>query len=226
MPRAHVRWSRHATPRRSSRSSISPSELEQRLLSAYAVELLPVERLHEAGYRPGSPAPAIGCVATARAELRELVTGLAGVLAIAMMVVAVWGLWALGLFGLEGAEDVPSEPAIETVVVAGPFADDVDPRPPLALRHPILEPSDVFSFGVVCGHRIGSRVDLKACGRPRAEIIGFYRSPPEPRRACVPAGHAYTRKRSFSVCWFDPEDGVGPGLELVRLPRVHLLDLS
>ncbi|HLA93885.1 MAG TPA: hypothetical protein VJO36_10150, partial [Actinomycetota bacterium] len=130
-------------------------------------------------------------------------------------------LRAMGVFSIPGTPEEVVAPS--PAAVAGPFADDVVSLPPVELAHPRPERGGhrALLFGTLCGHRIGIAVQMMACGRARAELLGFYSSPPEPRRECN-LGTAYSRKRNLSVCWFDLTDESGPPLDLLRLPGVHL----
>jgi len=209
----------HAIPGRD-HGSFSPDELQQMLLSTYAVDPLPVESLHEAGFGVGHPSPNT-FAAAAKAEARELSRSGSGVITVALLIAAFFALRAMGVFSIPGTPEEVVAPS--PAAVAGPFADDVVSLPPVELAHPRPERGGhrALLFGTLCGHRIGIAVQMMACGRARAELLGFYSSPPEPRRECN-LGTAYSRKRNLSVCWFDLTDESGPPLDLLRLPGVHL----
>src|SRR4029453_6606871 len=70
-------WDARATESRLWLEGMTPAELEQQVLSAYAVDVLPLETLHRAGFRAG-PVPPIGLIPNARAELPPLRRGRAG----------------------------------------------------------------------------------------------------------------------------------------------------
>jgi hypothetical protein len=216
---------------------MAPRALERILRSTYAVDLLPVEALHEAGFASGPPPPPVTTaatgravspttfLATAKAEVRELTRTISGVLGMALLLLAGLALNVVGPFPTAGSGEVSPEPRPSAVQIAveGPFADDVVARPPQVLVHPPAEPRP-RRIGVVCGHRVGAAVRLMACGRAHAELIGFFGSPPDPRSECD-LGTGYTRKPSVSVCWFDTAEDPGSPLDRLRLPGVHLRDL-
>jgi len=216
----------HATPGRSFGRRIGPDELQQMLLSTYAVDLLPVEALHEAGFRPGPVSPA-GLVPAARAELRHLRRSWSGVGALASLVAAFMIVRALGLFPSTGPGERPDSVEVATpIAVDEPFPGSLDAWRPLERLHPVVERRHhVFPFGLVCGDRIGDRAVVMACWRPRAELLDAYSWPPEPRGTCT-FGNAYSRRPGFSVCWLDVEESLGPRLELLRLPGVRRWDLA
>jgi hypothetical protein len=219
----------HATSGRSSRDQITPDELQQMVLDAYAVDLLPLETLQKTIHRPAPMSPSgspSGLLPAARSELRELVRTWAGGLAFALFILAYLYRRAVHVFPPRGGQDVAPPPAPVIEVGVGPFADDLAAGPPFELVHPPRERRHrAFTFGAVCGHRIGDAVQIMGCARARAELFGFYASPPEPRKDCY-LGHAYTRKQDLSVCWLDFTDDPGPPLDLLRLPGVHLWDLA
>jgi len=216
----------HATPGRSTARPISPAQLQQMVLSAYAVDLLPVETLHEAGYHPGPVQPA-GLVAAARSEFRQLTRSRLGVVAVLSLIAAFLIVRALGLFPSTGVCDVPEAPSgAGPIAVERPFLGGLEVLSARELVHPAPErPRHVFGFGIVCGHRLGGRVELVGCGRPHTELLGTDFSPPNPRRECT-LGDAYSRKPRFSVCWLDFSDEAGPPLDVLRLLDVHLWDLA
>jgi hypothetical protein len=215
----------HATPD-ANEGPLSPDEVQHMLMSAYAVDPLPLETLNEAGYLGGHPSPS-RLLPAAKAELRELARTRLGIVTIALVVAAIVALRALGLFETPGAREIASSPRPSPVEVEAPSADDLDAGPPADLVHPSPDPGGhrAFTFGVVCGHRIGIAVQIMRCGRARAELFGVYESPPDRRSTCYMAD-AYTRKQNLSVCWLDFTDDPGPPLDLLRLPGVHLWDLA
>jgi hypothetical protein len=206
------------------RSPVSASELEQMLLSSYAVDLLPAEALERWGFgrRPLVPVPA-GLIPTARRELRQLSRSRLGLVAVAALVAAFVVAQALDLFPARVAPQAAESPGYGPGVVR--FGD--------LAPHPSLDPTAAAAedaigrpprAGAICGRRVGSAVEVSRCGGSAGELFGFYHAPPEPARRCS-SGDAYTRKPSFSVCWI----GLGPGPpsepERLRLPGVHLGDL-
>jgi hypothetical protein len=215
----------HSEPDHSFGREIEPEQLQQMMLSAYAVDLLPVEALYRAGFRPG-PIPPAGLLPAARAELRRLGRGWSTVVAVASLVAVFMLVRALGLFPSTDAREVPDREATATPIgVETPIADALHAGPSLELVHPVRDRRErVFRFGIVCGNRIGGRAEIVGCGRP-AELLGFDASPPEAKRECT-AGNAYSRRPGFSVCWLDLSIPIGPGLEILRLPRVRRWDLT
>jgi hypothetical protein len=210
----------HATGGHPSVEGMTPAELEQEVLSAYAVDVLPLETLHRAGFQAG-PVPPTGVIPNARAELRELRRSRSGVAALVSLVAALLIVRALGLFPSTGASDIPRQAPVEAHIASDqPFPDALDPAPTIERADPVVRRD--HSFGVVCGNRVGDRAQIAGCGR--GEMLGFYESPAQPMRECKP-GDAYSRRAGFSVCWLDLFDR-DPGLELLRLPGVRRWDLA
>jgi hypothetical protein len=106
----------HATPGRSFGREIEPERLQQMVLSAYAVDLLPLEALHRAGFR-SVPVPPSRLVPAARAELRQLRRRWSGVGALASLLAGLLFVRALALFPSTG----PGERS-DSVGVAAPIA--------------------------------------------------------------------------------------------------------
>ena len=214
----------HATKGRSRLQGMTPAELQQAVLSAYAVDVLPVETLHRAGFQAG-PVPPIGLVPNARAELRQLRRSRSGVAALVSLAVALLIVRALGLFPSTAAVDAPRGVAAGApIAIDQPFPDALDPQPTIERVDPVVQADRVIPLGLVCGHRVGNHAEIVRCGRP-AELIGFPSSPAEPKGECT-AGNAYSRRPGFSVCWLDFSVPAGPGLELLRLPGVRRWDLA
>ena len=209
----------HATEGPSSVEGVTPAELEQEVLSAYAVDALPLETLHRAGFRSG-PLPPIGLLPNVRAELHRLSRGRSGVAALVSLVAALLIVRTLGLFPSTGASDIPPRVAAAAIAIDEPFPDALDPAPTIQRAEPVVRRD--HSFGVVCGNRVGDRAQIVGCGR--GEMLGFYESPAQPVRMCKP-GDAYSRRAGFSVCWLDLFDR-DPRLELLRLPGVRRWDLA
>lgn len=210
----------HANGGRMSVEGMTPADLEQEVLSAYAVDVLPVETLHRAGFQVG-PVPPTGVIPNARAELRELRRSRSGVAALVSLVAALLIVRSLGLFPSTHASDIPRQVPVEApITIDQLFPDALDPAPILELKSPVARRQ--YSFGLVCGDRVGDRAQIAGCGR--AEMLGFYESPAQPMRECKP-GDAYSRRAGFSVCWLDLFDR-DPGLELLRLPGVRRWDLA
>jgi hypothetical protein len=212
----------HGAEVHETRSSTSASELEQMLLSTYAVDRLPAEALRHAGFSPGPAAPT-ELLPAARHELRQLSRSGLGLLAIAALIVAFFVVRPLGPVPAVEERDDPDVRVTDVDRFPDvPRVADLDPRPPRVEGG--LEPeSRRLRFGVVCGERLGSVVELKRCGAAAGTLFGFYTSPPEPMRRCRP--DAYTRTPSFSVCWLDLGSEAPRVAERLRLPGVHLWDL-
>lgn len=216
----------HATSGRSFGREIEPEQLQQMVLSAYAVDLLPVEALHRAGFRAG-PVPPSGLVPAARAELRQLRRGWSGVVAVASLVAALLIVQALGLFPSTGADDARGDVvAAVPIAVDEPFPAALDAWRPLGRMRPVPgRRHHTIRFGFLCGLRAGGRAEIVRCGRPGADLFGSYWSPPQSKRECR-FGDAYSRKPRFSVCWLDFAEDPGPGLDRLRLPGVRPWDLA
>jgi hypothetical protein len=210
----------HSSPGRPM-AGITPDRLQQMLLSAYAVDLLPVETLHEAGYRPGPISPT-RLIPAARAEARQLSRRPSGGLVFALLVGAFLALRAIN-------PSTPPEPKVPEAVppsldpAPAPVVDEVVPHPRVEVAPPDRG-QRVPRFGLLCGRRIGITIELMDCDRWRAKLLGFYTSPPEPRGDCLP-GDGYTRKLRFSVCWFSFYEAL-ESLGRLQLPGVHLWDLA
>jgi hypothetical protein len=200
---------------------ISPDELQQLLLSTYAVDLLPVQTLHEAGYIPG-PASVPGLLPAVRFETHQLTHTSAGGLAIALLLIAYLVLRALGLFSAPPGIPEQDPAPVSVEVAEHPPAVGGTPS---ELAHPAAEPSEQWVWGAVCGRRTGTAVEVMACERKPADLLGSYSSPPESKRACA-FGTAYSRKPNFSMCWFELGEEPGPPLDRLRLPGFHLKDLT
>ena len=214
----------HATEGHSSVEGMSPAELEQEVLSAYAVDVLPLETMHRAGLQAG-PVPPIGLIPNVRAELRQFRRGHSVVAALVSLVAALLIVRAFGLFPSTGASDIPRRVSVAAPIASDqPFPDALDPAPTIERVGSVVQRHHSFPFGLVCGQRIGDRVEIVGCGRPAA-LLGFYESPAQPMRECT-AGNAYSRRPGFSVCWLDLSRPAGLGLELLRLPGVRLWDLA
>jgi hypothetical protein len=210
----------HATEDHPSVEGRTPAELEQEVLSAYAVDVLPLETLHRVGFQAG-PVPPIGVIPNARAELHQLRRSRSGVAALVSLVAALLIVRALGLFPSTASVDAPRQVAGEVpIAIDQPFPDALDPAPTERVR-PVVRRHHLFS--IVCGNRVGDRAEIVRCGRP-GELLGFFESPAKPRRKCKP-GDAYSRRPGFTVCWLDVFDR-RPGLERLRLPGVRRWDLA
>jgi hypothetical protein len=210
----------HATEGHSNVGGMTPAELEQEVLSAYAVDVLPLETLHRAGLQAG-PVPPTGVIPNARAELHQLRRSRSGVAALVSLVVALLIVRALGLFPSTAAVDVPRQVAGEAPIASDqPFPDALHPEPTIERRSPVVRRHHLF--GIVCADRVGDRAKIVGCGR--GELLGFYESPAKPRRTCKP-GDAYSRGPGFTVCWLDVFDR-RPGLERLRLPGVRRWELA
>ena len=168
----------HVTEGRSRVQRMTPAELEQEVLSAYAVDVLPLETLHRAGFRPG-PAPPIGLLPNVRAELRQLRRTRSGVAALVSLVAALLIVRALALFPSTDAERHPASVPVEAPIpIDQPFPDALDPAPTIERADPAVR--QVHLFGIVCGNRVGDRAQIVGCGR--GELLGFYESPAKPMR--------------------------------------------
>ena len=211
----------HATNRLSFGDEITAERLQQMVLDAYAVDLLPIEALHQAGFWPSLVTPA-GIGAAARHESRELARGRGAVLAVALCVAAYLVLRAVGFFG--GVASPPATAPIDdaTVEAENPVAAPVEaPRADLPHRRSSGQRPGP-RFGVVCGHRIGDAVQMLPCKHPMAGLLGFWSSPPDRRQACGPRA-AFTWRATFSVCWLDLDSGAE--WETLAMPGVHRWEL-
>jgi len=209
-------------------SAMSPVDLERALLSRYAIDLLPLEALHQAGFHPESPRPAgSGLLEEAKAEWHELVHSWAGrVGALVLVLVFLWLGKAEFLVSLPVPVITPSPPRVSPLVGSG--------DPPRALLPESAEGSarvgaqrSSLSLTFLCGRVRDEEARLVECGRAVGALAGFVSAPPQPRKACD-TGNAYTRKEAFSVCWLDVtrlDERTGPPLVVLELPAVHWRDL-
>ena len=144
----------HATEGHSRVEGMSPAELEQEVLSAYAVDVLPLETLHRAGFQAG-PVPPIGLLPNVRAELRQLRRTRSGVAALVSLVAALLIVRALGLFPSSDAVDAPREVAAGApIAIDQPFPDALDPAPTI----------ERAESGGAAGSRVPIRIGVRAPG--------------------------------------------------------------
>jgi hypothetical protein len=198
------------------------------LLSRYAVDVLPVEALHEAGFVPGPPRTlGGGIVKEAKAEWHDLVRSWSGRLsALVLVLVFLWFGRSEFLVSLPAPAVASSPTPVATLTGSGdpPRAELADPAEggrALGARR------DLLPLTFLCGRRVGDDVRLVDCMRDVGGLSGFISVPPEPRKRCRP-GNAYTRKEAFSICWLDVaryEERRGLPPEVVEVPGVHWRDL-
>jgi hypothetical protein len=219
-------------------------DVQAELLSRYAVDLLPVSSiasLFERAPVPGSspyrfpgvirptvpkprtnPVAALPPIASSMPAptpdpsaprhsrparlLREAANLLVGM--------AFWGV--VGWWGCSSmVVEVPVAPRVTPRPTRPAPVVDVPRKPSIpsaALQH--LPPPPRVDF--LCGIPHGGWVELAACWRPAATLIGFAQRPPS-EEPCGPPVTASTRTARYSICWsaFEPVD-------LVRHPRaVH-----
>ena len=118
------------------------------MLSAYAVDVLPLETLHRAGFQAG-PVPPTGLIPNVRAELRQLRRTRSGVAALVSLVAALLIVRALGLFPSTGAVDAPREVAAGApIAIDQPFPDALDPAPTIERRSPVVRRDHVFRIRI------------------------------------------------------------------------------
>jgi len=112
---------------------VSPCDLERELLATYAVDLLPVEVLHEAGFQAGAPRTVGGgLMEEAKAEWHDLVRSWAGRLgALALVLMFLWVGRSEFLVSLPAPVAAPSVTPVPTLSGSG--------DPP---RTEALEPAD------------------------------------------------------------------------------------
>jgi hypothetical protein len=197
-------------------STFTPVALERELLSRYAVDLLPLEALREAGFAAGPPS-LNGFPAVVRGEARQLARSRVGWLGAAALVFAFFSLRALGILT---SPEVPEPVDRGVVTAATPLEGTGDP-----VRYPMLEPAvePLFSFAFVCGRLTADVVALRNCSSERANVAGFANLPPERWAACT--GDGYTRTPRFSVCWFLDGSFLSSRPPRWRLPGVRAEEL-
>jgi hypothetical protein len=167
------------------------AEVEQELLGAYAVEVLPTQAA-EAGLRPRRGSAAILRLLDALPRIPERFRWAArsGVALVTVLALAV----ALSTFDRpEPGRAVPSLPS-----GGGSSANETD------LGGTALAPSvpqQHNKLPVLCGIVEGGVIQRTACRKGRADAFGITSTPPAPPSSCDGKTEVYTRGGGRSVCW-------------------------
>ena len=208
---------RHA-PHAPYATSEPASQVESQLLSAYGVDVMPIERLPLEGRSgPGRLVPPPGRVG---------VTLFAGILGIIKFLVGLWiasvviglGLTIVGaviggvvhVFGGEAAAPTPVVtapppshwiPTWRPRAPAGPVTTDL---PKLDAKHHLVTPG-FPPFALLCGTGWGTQIDVVSCKVDGADLFGWAeRGPPNgPKKDCIGRWDAYAHGRRFWICWTD-----------------------
>ena len=210
----------------------SPTELQDRLLSTYAVDLLPVESLGETLLGSRMPRPMRALATQAKRETRALVRSWVGWLGALVVVVVFFQMRAgdpVVPAGSPWSSPVtsPRHPHVSPLAGAG---DRVRER--VRERSPPTERRPRVRLAFICGRLGGDAVTLVGvCRRSGLDLLRDHVTPTRVTGECGMDG--YTRKPRFSVCWFgvpvqmDPEltGSHPPHPTLWRLPRVHSDDI-
>jgi hypothetical protein len=191
--------------------------VQAELLSAYCVDLMPIERVARSmrtgpGPLRSNPPELLKVVALAVLSLVKLVLGTL------FMIWAYSGLiiFALGLLvgafnlvthllGIGPADAVTSSiaatspsPVVTRMVV--PPKDDLVDRGTLPPPPPPIPASEIL-----CGVGEGDTVTIAPCDRPGSALLGFAeRSAPQgPAHDCFGRWDAYSRGNNYWICWAD-----------------------
>lgn len=177
-------------------------EVQQELLSAYGVEVMPLERVARPLRRrrirhPVGPEDVLrGAARVVFATIGFLIQAYF-VLGLLLGVVIV-GLAVVGNIVQTFAHADPS-PLISTAptLAAEPGAGFRTSREPPAVS---ADPAPRVAF--VCGAPAGGSVRIVRCGSGRGELAGFAQDRPEGARSdCSPGWDAYSRGPHYSICW-------------------------
>jgi hypothetical protein len=196
----------------------SADDLQAELLSTYAVDVLPLDRIADAMRRPRVPIAArvarparspnaVELVATAIFAVIRFAFGAVMTLMLLGWALAIGGAVIGGVVHAFSADASPSA-AMGVTPTPHPRLLDLPPRG-AARRYPphrrvISEP--IPAVAIVCGSQQGRAIGLvpaKRCPDAEDALLGFAQQTP-PRGArhdCAPGWDAYSRGKDFSVCW-------------------------
>jgi hypothetical protein len=169
------------------------ADVQQELLGAYAVEVLPTQTAL-AGLRPrrGSAAALRRLDALPRIPDRFRTAARAAVAIVTVL--------ALGV-ALSTTQGPDREVATPRASLA---ADPVMTDRGGLVGAPASAPQ-IQQLPVVCGVVAAGQIQRTACRQGRADAFGIISSPPAPRSTCEGVSQVYTRGAGHSVCWLvDP----------------------
>jgi len=190
-------------------------QMQSELLSAYGVDLMPIERVAlslRTGPGPlrSNPPELLKVVALAIWSIVKFVlTGLfmlwaySGLIIFALMLLVPAFNAVTHLLGIESADAATSSiaatsPSTQTYVVVPPKHHHPDRGTPRPYRRPPP------AFAAVCGVGAGSHVEYVSCRDPRSDLFGFAErtEPKGPKTDCSFGDRdAYTRGPHYSICW-------------------------
>ncbi|MGE5225606.1 MAG: hypothetical protein ACM3OO_01895 [Planctomycetaceae bacterium] len=197
----------------------SAEDLQAELLSTYAVDLLPIDRVARAMRRPRIASPATGARRTARSRnpLELVAIAIFAVLRFAIGAVMTLTLlaWALAIGGaviggVVHAFTADARPSAAVSAAATPHPRLLDAPPRDAARryppHHRVLPQPIPRFAIVCGVQDGRAIRLlpsKGCLGIEGSLLGFAeQTPPKgARHDCASMWDAYSKGDDFSVCW-------------------------
>lgn len=197
-------------------------EIERKLLATYAVDLLSLESLREASFRPMRSTPTVADVTTlARRRLRDARTWWA-VFPFLLLFLLLRSLGALGPERAPSPDTSPPRSArVSAIRLAYPIARDQVLH---GLGLPEVTRPRVGGFAFVCAKEVAfGMASLARCGGP-ASFAGLASWPAITDRRCG-SRQALTWRRGFSVCWIRLEGERFSSPEL-RLPGVRWRDLA
>jgi hypothetical protein len=166
--------------------------VQAELLDAYAVELLPRERVARSlGHRRG-----VGALLRRLDGVPSLPARLLGP---ARLVVALTSVIVLALLG-SGLWAARDGGAVRGVAATSFTVTNVVPRSIRTVS--LLPPSESRPRSVaLCGIFLGGTIQRVDCHSVQADLVGIASSPPAPRSRCDGDGERYVRSRTWSVCW-------------------------
>jgi hypothetical protein len=197
-------------------------ELQAELLSTYAVDLLPIQRVAGAMRRPrtATPRPRTRGTPRPRNPLELVATAIFAVIRLAIGAVMTLMLlgWALTIAGaviggVVHAFAADASPSAGAQVTSTPSPRLLDAPPRSAARrfppHRRVVPAPIPAFAIVCGVQEGRAIRLlpaKGCVGLGGSLLGFAeQAPPKgARHDCAAGWDAYSRGEDFSVCWTAP----------------------
>ena len=182
-------------------------DVQAELLSAYGVELMPLERVGHP-LRTDRPRPLVdpkhflrGAVRVVFATIGFLIQGyfaIALLLTVVMFCMAIVGGIVRTFTGEAGSESTDADAAPTSVVPMPTFISERESPPP----RPGADMSPPPSFMFVCGVPEGRSVAIVGCGTGRTELFGFGQEDPQGARDdCAGGWDAYSRGRTYSICW-------------------------
>jgi len=175
------------------------AEVQQDLLGAYAVEVLPTETAL-AGLRPRRGSAALLRRLDALPRIPERFRTAARTAA------AIVTVLALGI-------------ALSTIQRPGREVRAASPRASVAADHVMTDRGgnvgapasapQLQQLPVMCGVVAGGQIQRTACREGRADAFGIISAPPAPRSTCEGESQVYTRGAGRSVCWLVDPGAIG-----------------